>query len=389
MKPSATLEINARAKQLRSEGIDVLSFAAGEPDFPTPEHIVEAAFQAVNEGHTRYTAVPGDPELRSQIAESFSASRGHEVAPEQVVVGCGAKQLIAHFFHAVLDPGDGIIVPTPCWVSYPTQIRMVGVTPVLAPTTYEDGWRLKPEVLRDHLGPRSRALLLNAPCNPTGAGYTDEELRQLAEIVLEHELWVISDEIYNKVTFGDFVQRSMLEVEPRVADQMLVVDGVSKTYSMTGWRLGWGIGPASLVTAISRIAGQTTSCAPAPSQRAALAALRGDQSFFDEWMVSLTERRDRIVAGLNSMEGVSCLAPDGTFYVLADMRGLLGRRPPKGEPIEDDVALARYLLDEARVAAVPGEPFHAPGFVRFSFACSIEQVTAGLERVGSALSRLQ
>lgn len=389
MKPSATLEINARAKQLRSEGVDVLSFAAGEPDFPTPEHVVEAAYEAMNSGHTRYTAVPGDPELKAQIAETFQATRGVEVVPEQVVVGCGAKQVIAHFFHAVLDPGDEIVVPTPCWVSYPTQIRMVGVNPVLAPTSYEDGWRLRPEVLLESLGPKTKALLLNAPCNPTGAGYPDEDLKQLAEIVLEHDLWVLSDEIYNKVTFGGFVQRSMLEVEPRVADRMLVVDGVSKTYSMTGWRVGWGVGPAQLVTAISRIAGQTTSCAPAPSQRAALAALQGDQSFFDEWMVSLTERRDRIVAGLNAMDGVSCLVPDGTFYVLADMRQLLERRRPDGEPLGGDVALARYLLDEAKVAAVPGDPFRAPGFIRFSFACSIDQVEAGLERIGGALAGLK
>lgn len=388
MKPSATLEINARARQLRAEGVDVLSFAAGEPDFPTPNHVQRAAAEAMAQGHTRYTAVPGDPELRARIAADFQETRGQEVSPEQVVVGCGAKQVIAHFFQAALDPGDEVVLPAPCWVSYPTQIRMVGCVPVLVETTAEQGWRLDPKALRDHIGPRTRALLLNAPCNPTGAGYPPEDLARLAEVVLERDLWVISDEIYQRVTFEGFTQESMITVEPRAADRILVVDGVSKTFSMTGWRVGWGVGPAPLITAIARIAGQTTSCAAAFSQRAAIAALDGDRTFFSEWMTQLQRRRDVIVEGLNAMDGVTCRKPEGTFYVLADVRPLLGRRPAGGEPLNDAVALARFLLDEARVAVVPGDPFRAPGFVRFSFACSLEQVEAGIERVGGALAGL-
>jgi aspartate aminotransferase len=389
MKPSATLEINARAKQLRSQGVDVISFAAGEPDFPTPAHVIEAAAQAMAAGHTRYTAVPGDPELRALVATQTGASWGREIQPDQVLIGCGAKQVIAHFYHVALDPGDEVIVPTPCWLSYPPQIRMVGGDPVMVPTTAENGWRLTPEALKAHIGPRTRALVLNAPCNPTGAGYGERDLAALAEVVLERDLWVLSDEIYGKVTFNGFVQKSMIQAVPEVADRILVINGVSKTYSMTGWRVGWGVGPAPLISAISRIAGQVTSCAPAFAQRAAIAALQGDQSFFDEWMVSLTERMEVIVAGLNAMEGVTCRQPEGTFYAMADVRGALGRRPAGGEPIVDSVALARYLLEAARVAVVPGEPFQSPGFVRFSFACTLEQVKTGLERVGEALAALR
>jgi aspartate aminotransferase len=390
MKPSETLEINARAQQLKALGLDVLSFAAGEPDFATPAHIREAARAAMEAGYTRYTAVPGDPELRALVASRFAKSHGLESLPAQVVVGCGAKQIIAHFFNAVLEPGDEVIVPTPCWVSYPTQIRMVGGTPVLVPTTAETGWCLTPEALRDHVTPRSRALVLNAPCNPTGGVYESAALEALAAALGDFEdLWVLSDEIYRSITFDGFVQRSLVAVAPSLAARTMVIDGVSKTYSMTGWRVGWGVGPAPLVTAISRLAGQVTSCAPAFAQRAAIVALEGDQSFFQPWLSELERRRDAMCRGLNAMDGVTCADSRGTFYAFADVRGVLGRSRPGGGPIADASALCMYLLDEARVAAVPGDAFSAPGFVRFSFACSMDVVQRGIVRVGEALSSLR
>ena len=277
MKPSPTLEINARAKQLRADGVDVLSFAAGEPDFATPAHIREAARQAIEDGYTRYTAVAGDPDLRAEVSDQFSKSRGVDVAPEQVIIGCGAKQIIAHFLHAVLDPGDEVILPVPCWVSYPTQVRMAGGTALLAETKASEGWRLQPEVLERHLTNRTRALVLNAPCNPTGGGYESSDLEALAKVLEAYpDVWVMSDEIYRSITFDGFVQHSIATVAPSLVDRVLVVDGVSKRYSMTGWRVGWGVGPSQLIASISRLAGQVTSCAPAFSQRAALAALTGD-----------------------------------------------------------------------------------------------------------------
>jgi len=388
MKPSATLAINARAKELQSQGVDVLSFAAGEPDFPTPEHIRRAASEAIEAGHTRYTAVPGDPELRAEIAKGFGSRTGVAVKPSQVVVCCGAKPAIAHFFQAVLDPGDQVIVPTPCWVSYPSQIRIAGGEPLFVKTEPEQGFRLGADALRRAVGPRVKALVLNAPCNPTGAGIDEDTLRALAEVVIERDLWVLSDEIYWRVTFDGFEQRSIVAVRPELADRTLVIDGTSKTYSMTGWRIGWGIGPTKLVETISTLQGESTSCAPAFGQRAALAALRGDHGFFDAWLSDLVARRNAVVRGLGAMDGVRCRPPDGTFYAMADVSALLGRRPRGGQPLADSLAVASYLLDEARVAVVPGEPFMAPGFVRLSFACSLATVEKGLMRIGDALSKL-
>lgn len=386
MKPSPTLEINARAQQLRAEGVDVLSFAAGEPDFATPGHVAEAARAAIEAGYTRYTAVAGDGELREEVAAQFRESRQVTVGPEQVVVGCGAKQIIAHFFHAVLDSGDEVIVPTPCWVSYPTQIRMTGGQAVLAPTRVEDGWMLSAEALERQITPRTRALLLNAPCNPTGGGYERGSLAALAEVLARYpDIWVISDEIYRQITFDGFEQSSIVTVAPELADRTLVVDGVSKTYSMTGWRVGWGVGPARLMSAISRLAGQTTSCAPAFAQRAALAALVGDQQFFFDWLKVLEQRRDLVVEGLGAIEGIHCASPRGTFYAMADVSALLGRRSAEGAQVDDAVDFCKVLLDEAKVAAVPGEGFKAPGFVRLSFACGTEVVREGLDRIAKVI----
>ena len=388
MKPSATLAINARAKELKARGVDVISFAAGEPDFPTPEHVRRAACEALEAGYTRYTAVPGDPELRAEVARLHEARCGVAASASGVVVGCGAKQPIAHFFQAALDPGDEVVLPAPCWVSYPAQVRMAGAEPVFVETSSEDGYHLHPDALARAIGPRTKALVLNAPCNPTGACYTKEALASIAEVVLERGLWVLSDEIYWRVTFDGFVQHSIVSAADGMAARTLVVDGASKTYSMTGWRVGWAVGPEPLVAAISTLQGETTSCAPAFSQRAALAALKGDQSSFDAWLGELGRRRDLVVDALGAVPGALCRAPEGTFYAMVDVRGLLGLRPRGGRALGDSLDLASYLLDEARVAVVPGDPFHGPGSFRISFACSTDEVRRGVERIGAALSAL-
>lgn len=389
MKPSATLAMNARAQELRAAGVDVLSFAAGEPDFPTPAHVRKAAAEALEAGHTRYTAVPGDPELRRAVAEAFSSRTGAEVGPANVVVGCGAKQPLAHFFHAVLDPGDEVLVPTPCWVSYPAQIRIAGGVPRFVPTDPGQGFHVSADGLREAIGPRTRALVLNVPSNPTGARATADELAAIARVAIEADLWVVADEIYWRLTFDGTAQPSIVSVEPELAKRTLVIDGASKVYSMTGWRVGWGVGPEALVSALAKLQGEVTSCAPAFAQKATVAALRGDMSAFDAWLGELGRRRRIISDGLAAIDGVVCRAPEATFYVMADVRGLLGRRPKDGEPLEDALAIARYLLDAGRVAAVPGEPFEAPGFLRFSFACSTDTVERGVARVGEALAALR
>jgi aspartate aminotransferase len=390
MKPSPTLEINAKAQALRAQGVNVISLAAGEPDFATPEHIVEAAHRAVREGHTRYTPVPGDPALRRAVAKWHGETRGGTWEESQVIVGCGAKQILTHFFHAVLDPGDQVLLPVPCWVSYPTQIRMVGGEVVEVETRAEDGWVPRAEALEAKIGPRTRALVLNSPNNPTGAAFDRAGLEAIAAVLVRHpEIWVISDEIYRTITFDGFVQESLVTVAPSLAERVLVVDGVSKTYSMTGWRVGWGVGPAALVSAIARLAGQTTSCAPAPAQRAAIAALEGDQTFLEPWLRELQARRDLVVRSLVALDGIECASPRGTFYALADVRGVLGRHTARGDGIGDAVSLCKYLLDEAKVAAVPGEGFRAPGFVRLSFACATDVIRDGMSRIAEAVGALR
>ncbi len=392
LKPSATVAVAQRARAMRAEGVDVLSFSLGEPDFDTPEHVVEAAARAMREGRTgRYTPVGGIAALREAIAE-VSASRrgGHRHAPSEVVVSVGAKHALFNLALALFEPGDEVLIPTPAWVSYPAQVRLAGAEPRLLPTTAKTGFRLLPEQLEAAIGPRSRALILCSPSNPTGAAYDAESLRGLAEVLRRHPgVWVVVDEIYGELVYDGFEQRSLLEVAPDLRERLVVVDGVSKTYAMTGWRIGWVLAPGRVARAVEKIQGQSTTNPTAVAQYAALAALTGPRAPVERMLAAFTERRRLMVDGLRALPGVRCRFPEGAFYAFPDVSSLLGRRPPgRDEPLEDDVALAEWLLETAHVALVPGVAFEAPGFLRMSYAASPASIEEGLGRLGSAFGSL-
>ncbi len=392
LAPSATVAVAQRARRLRAEGVDVLSFSLGEPDFDTPEHILEAAERAMREGRVgRYTPVGGIPPLREAIVETSAVRRGGQRhAPSEVVVSVGAKHALFNLSLALFEPGDEVLIPTPAWVSYPAQVRFAGAEPKLLPTTPQTGFRLLPEQLEAAIGPRSRALILCSPSNPTGAAYDAEALAALAEVLRRHPgLWIVVDEIYGELVYDGFEQRSLLQVAPDLRERLVVVDGVSKTYAMTGWRIGWVLAPERLARAVEKVQGQSTTNPTAVAQYAALAALTGPREPVERMRAAFAERRRRVVEGLGSLPGVRCRCPEGAFYAFPDVSELFGRRPPGGEPIEDDVRLATWLLEAARVALVPGTAFEAPGFLRMSYAASLESIEDGLERLGSALASLR
>lgn len=389
VKRPATGVVFERAAELVRAGVDVISFAVGEPDFDTPEPIRQAAKRAIDAGASRYTEARGILALREAICQDSRRRRGQVAhGPDQVVVSVGAKHTLFNIAQALYDADDEIIIPTPSWVSYPEQALLCGARPVLVPGREEDDFLLTAEALRRAISPRTRALLLCSPNNPTGAAYGEQQLRALAEVAREHCFWIVSDEVYSRLTYDGFRQRSMLEVAPDLRDRTVVVDGVSKSHAMTGWRIGWMLGPDRLAAACTVIQSQVVSNPTAVAQYAALAALGGDQQCVEQMRAVFEQRRDRMVKGLNDIEGLSCRMPRGAFYALANATGLLGKR--SGEMVlQDDESVARWLLEEARVAVVPGSAFGAPGYLRFSFAVSSERIERGLERIAEAIVRLQ
>mgnify|MGYP006292719437 CR=1 FL=1 len=385
IKPSLTLSITQRAQELRAQGVDVISFSAGEPDFDTPPHIVEAAKVALDEGATRYTPVAGIPALRAAIAEKSAELRGVACDPSRVIVTVGAKHALFGCFLAILDPGDEVVVPAPYWVSYPDQVRFAGGVPRIVATHPKRAWTLDPDDLARAVGPRTKALVLNSPSNPTGGLYDREAITAITRRALDLGLWVVADEIYRDLIYDGHEHVSPLSVAASErADRVFVVDGVSKSYAMTGWRIGWGIGDAELVAAIAKIQGQSTSNPTAVAQAAALTAVTGPKRFLAEWRSEYARRRDAIVAGLDRIGGVHCLTPLGAFYALPDVTELLARMGDGAT----DVDLADDLLDEAAVATVPGSAFGAPGHLRLSYATSMRNIEIGLERAERAFERL-
>jgi aspartate aminotransferase len=387
IKPSATASFHQKALDLAARGVRVLGFGVGEPDFSTPTHIVEAARRALVEGATRYTSVRGIAPLRAAIARDSATRRGgvsHE--PDEIVVSVGAKQSLFNLCFALLGPGDEAIVPTPCWVSYPEQCTLAGATPVLVPTTAEQGFKLTAAALEQAVTPRTRALFLCSPSNPTGAAYSAEELSAIAEVVRRHGFWVIVDEIYGALVYDGFVQRSLLEVAPDLRDRIIVVDGVSKRFAMTGFRIGWMLAPRHVAAACEVVQGQTTTSAATPMQHAALAALEGPLESVEAMRRAFEQRRARVVAGLNAIEGVSCRLPEGAFYAFFDVRAHLGRTL-FGRVVSNDVLLAELLLEHAHCAFVPGSAFFAPGHLRMSYAASDADLTEGVKRLAALLAR--
>jgi aspartate aminotransferase len=383
---SATMALDARAKALKASGKPVISFGVGEPDFPTPEPIKTAANQALAADVTHYTTVNGDPALRQAIAERTAEATGVSFSVGQVIATSGAKEALYLACQAVCDPGDDVLIPAPFWVTYAEQARLAGATPVQIDTP-PPSWKLTPDVLRQHLTARSKALILCTPSNPTGAVYSDAELGALARVVAEAGLVAIVDEIYARISYVPVGR--WLRAAPDLADHSLIVDGVSKAYAMTGWRLGWLVGPQPLVEAAAAIQSHLTSHPSSITQRAALFALHQDphvEATVDDMVRTFRQRRDAIVEELSRVEGFDCPTPEGAFYVFPDARALLNRPlGPKGRVVTSTIDLSAYLLDEALVNTVPGEAFGTPGFVRLSYALGMDELREGVHRIAAAV----
>ncbi len=386
--PSPTLAVNAKAKALKAAGEDILNFSVGEPDFDTPEHVCEAGKKAIDDGHTRYTPVPGIPELREAVCMRFREDHGWEYTPDEIQVCCGGKHGLYNIFQAILNPGDEVLIPAPYWVSYPPMVQLAGGVPVMVPLDESMDFDLNPETLERHVSPRTRAIFLNSPSNPTGSVFSRQALEAVAALAKEHGWLIVSDDIYETITYGKEDLPHILDVDPELKAQTVVLNGVSKSFAMTGWRIGYCAGPAHVIKAMNKIQSQSTSNPCAPAQYAALAALTGPQDFPGIMKKAFVERRRFFVEDLNAIEGVSCVEPAGAFYVFPNFSAYYGRSF-QGKVIDGSLAIADYFLDEAKVASVPGTAFGADDFVRFSFATSMEVIREGMERIRKALAALQ
>ena len=382
VKPSPTIAMTTRASELRAEGRDIIGLSAGEPDFDTPEHIRQAAKEAIDAGHTRYTAVDGTPSLKRAICDKFARENGLDYSPSEITVGTGGKQILYNALVATLNPGDEVIIPAPYWVSYPDMVLLADGTPVIVPCGLEDGFRLTPEALEAAITPRTKWLIMNSPSNPSGAGYGREHIKALTDVLLRYpDVWILSDDIYEHLVFDDFEFTTPAQVEPRLKDRVLTMNGVSKAYAMTGWRIGYGAGPEKLIKAMAKLQSQSTSNPCSISQFAAEAALTGPQDYIPESREAFRRRRDLVVAGLNSCPGIECPTPEGAFYVYPSMKGLLGKTSPAGAKIDSDEAFCNALLEETGVAVVFGAAFGLSSHFRISYATSEEQLTEAVNRI--------
>ncbi|MBZ4374236.1 pyridoxal phosphate-dependent aminotransferase [Corallococcus sp. AS-1-6] len=387
IKPSATLALNARAKALAASGKDVVVLAAGEPDFDTPEFVKQAAIEALRTGFTKYTATAGMPELREAVCRKLEKDNGLKYAPDQVVVTAGGKQSLYNCFQALLDEGDEVIIFAPYWVSYPDMVHLAGGTPVIVPTREEDGYAPDPEAIKKALTPRTRAIVLNSPANPTGAVYSRATLEGIAAAVRGHDCLLVTDDMYEKLLYTGEPFLNIGNVAPDLVPRLLVSNGLSKSYAMTGWRLGYAAGPKALISGMQLVQDQSTSNASSITQKAALAALTGPTDTITAMVNEYRERRDLFVAGLNAIPGIRCRLPEGAFYAMADVRGLLGKSY-QGKPLTDSLQLSEALLNDFLVAAVPGDPFGAPGYIRMSFVTSREVLQKGLTRLRDFVAAL-
>lgn len=386
---SPTLAISAKAKALKAEGLDVISFSAGQPDFPTPDHIKAAGIAAIEGNATGYTASSGTPALRKAIAEWMTAQIGVEYSQKNIMVSTGAKYSLTAAILATIDRGAEVIFTAPYWVSYPDMVRLADGTPVIAKTTAKDGYKITPEQLEAHISPKTRMLLLNSPSNPTGAVYNRSEIEALAEVLRKYpDIWILSDEIYSKLIYGGAEHFSIAAVSKEIADRTIVVNGVSKTYAMTGWRIGWMAGPEELVSLAGKIQSHTTSCPSSISQEATLKALTSPDGFLDDMRAAYRRRRDLFVELLEGIPGIEPYVPEGAFYLFCEIGDLIGKTRKDGVKIMSCMDFADYLLDEARVAAVPGGAFGLGGHIRFSFATSDDDIKRGVERIAEAVGKL-
>lgn len=389
IKPSPTLAVTAKAAELKAAGKDIIGLGSGEPDFDTPVNIKEAAKKAIDKGETKYTAVDGTPALKKAIVDKFKRENNIEYTPANITVGTGGKQVIYNALMATLNVGDEVIIPSPYWVSYPDIVALGNGTSIFIDCTEENGFKMKPEQLRKAITPKTKWLILNSPSNPTGASYSFDELKALTDVLLEFpHVYIMSDDIYEHVNYDGFKFNSVLQVEPKLKDRTITVNGVSKAYSMTGWRIGYAGGPVELIKAISVIQSQSTSNPSSISQAAAVEALNGTQDFIKPNNDLFKRRRDMLVAGLRAIPGLTCNNPEGAFYVFPGCKGVFGKKTPSGKIIANDNDFAAYLLEDFLVAVVPGVAFGAEGFFRISYATSDENLKKALERIKEAVGKL-
>ncbi|QGG91171.1 aminotransferase class I/II-fold pyridoxal phosphate-dependent enzyme [Agrobacterium sp. MA01] len=389
IKPSATIAVTQMARELKAQGKDVISLSVGEPDFDTPQNIKDAAVAAIARGETKYTPVAGIPELRKAIADKFKRENGLDYKPEQVIVGTGGKQILFNAFMATINPGDEVIIPAPFWVSYPEMIALCGGTPVAVETTIENNFKMTAEQLDKAITPKTKWFMFNSPSNPSGAAYSKEELKALTDVLMKHpHVWVLTDDMYEHLVFGDFVYYTPAQVEPELYERTLTMNGVSKAYAMTGWRIGYAAGPLPLIKAMDMIQGQQTSGACSVAQWAAVEALNGPQDFITESKKAFEERRDLVVSMLNQASGIVCPKPEGAFYVYPSCAALIGKTAPSGKVIESDEDFVMELLATEGVATVHGSSFGLGPNFRVSYATSnakLEEACSRIQRFCASL----
>jgi aspartate aminotransferase len=387
LKPSVTLALAAKASALRAQGMDLVGFTAGEPDFDTPQRIKDAAVEALKKGMTKYTDVRGIEPLRAAVVEKYSKDYGLRYGKDEVLVSCGGKHALYNVFQAVIDPGDEVVIPGPYWVSYSDMALLAGGVPKIIPTREQDGFRITPEQLKAALGPKTRLFILNSPSNPTGAGYSRDQLLALARVVKQHDCLVISDDIYEKIVYGDFQFHNIVALEPGLRERTIIFNSMSKTYAMTGWRIGFAVGPASIIATAGNIQSQSTSNPTSFAQAGAVEALTGPQDEVAVMAREFHKRRDLIVGRLKEIPGLTCFNPQGAFYVFPNVRALFGKKA-NGKPLATPSDVVEYLLEAGRVLAVPGEDFGSTENIRISYATSLEEIEKGCDRIEAAVKKL-
>ena len=384
---SLTLAISAKANKLKEAGENVISFGAGEPDFETPQYICDAACEALEIGFTRYTAASGYENLKEAVVEKFKRDNQLNYDKDQIIVSNGAKHSLFNTFQAILNPGDEVIIPVPYWLTYPETVKMGGGTPVFLDTDEEDGFKINVDKLKDKINKNTKALILNSPSNPTGSIYSKDELEEIAKLAVENDILVISDEIYEKIVYDGNKHISIASLNKDIKELTIVINGVSKAYAMTGWRIGYAAGPKKIIEIMSNIQSHATSNPNSIAQYASNAGLRGDHSFMKQRRNKFSERRDFMYEKINSIEGLSCLKPGGAFYIMMNIEDILGKKMA-GKVIEDSFSFAEELLDEKKVAVVPGVAFGADNYIRLSYANSLENIKEGLNRIEKFIKEL-
>ncbi|HBH60435.1 MAG TPA: aspartate aminotransferase [Nitrospiraceae bacterium] len=388
IKPSPTLAMNAKASALKAAGVDVTNFGVGEPDFDTPENIKEAAIKALRDGFTKYTPVDGIPELKTAIIEKFKKDNGLHYEKDEILVSCGAKHSLYNIAEALFGPGDEVIIPAPYWVTYPDQVLLNDAVPVIIETDEKNSFMVTPELLRKKITAKTKAFILNSPSNPTGLGYDRKSLEEIAKLAVEYDFYIISDEIYEKLVYDGFTHISIASLGEEIKQRTIVVNGLSKSHAMTGWRIGFTAGPRDITKAMTNIQSQSTSNATSITQKASVEALKGPQDFLQVMLTEFDKRRKYMVERLNAMKGVTCKTPVGAFYAFPNVSSYFGKKF-NGTPVNDSLELSTYLLEQGKVALVPGSAFGDDKYIRLSYATSMENVKKGLDRIEEGLGNLK